>query len=90
MELQPETQKALKAWIETETWHSGHDADMDRFYDFVDQYQKDHGFTIDEPSLRETINRIATGGGDEKVRKMIREYIELAYRILDFLKRTRR
>lgn len=53
MNLKSDTEKALETWLLTSTWDSGHPLDWDRFYKFVDQYQKDHGFSIDEPALRD-------------------------------------
>lgn len=90
MQLNPDTEKALNKWIMTETWHSGHDLDMDRFYDFVNQYQKDYGFRFDEPALYEIIKRKVVAGIDEQIERIIREHISIARRILDFLKQTGR
>ena len=72
------------------TWHTEHDLDMDHWYDFVNQYQKDHGFTIDEASLREVIDRKIKGAVNDQLDDIIRNRISLAYKILDFLKHTRR
>ena len=90
MKLKLSTEEALYKWLGSDTWHTSNDFDMNRFYDFVDQYQKDHGFTIDEASLREVIERKVKAGVNEQIRKIIHEHISLAYRILDFLKHTGR
>jgi hypothetical protein len=80
----------LSAWVGPTTWHASHDYDMDRWYDFVDQYQRDHGYTIDEAALREHIEQQVEGGVNDHLRDIIRARISLAYNILDFLKRTKR
>ncbi|MBW1795903.1 MAG: hypothetical protein JRJ38_16020 [Deltaproteobacteria bacterium] len=90
MQLKPSTEQALYKWLGPDTWHTSNDFDMNRFYDFVDQYQKDYGFTIDEAALREVIERKVKAGVNEHIREIIREHISLAYRILDFLKHTGR
>ena len=89
MKLSKASENALDAWLGASTWHTNHDSDMDRWYRFVDQYQRDHGFSIDEPDLREKIEA-KVGGVNEVLRDMIREQISLAYSILDFLKCTGR
>ena len=80
----------LRAWLGTDTWSTNHDRDMDRWYDFVDQYQRDHGFEIDETALREYIEREIGESINKELRDTIRRRISLAYDILDFLKRTNR
>lgn len=90
MRLKPESERKLNAWLGPNTWQTGHDSDMDRWYDFVNQYQRDHGYTIDEAALRELIEHKVDGGVNEDLRELIRKRISLAYRILDFLKRTGR
>ena len=93
MQLQPDTDNALNTWLGPSPWSTNHPLDMERFYDFVDQYQKDYGYTIDENALREEIeSRVTRYGGSvsEELRDIIRSRISLAYKILDFLKRTNR
>ena len=90
MKLSPEAERKLDAWVKVDTWHTRHDFDMNRWYDFVDQYQKDHGYNIDEAALREIIERNVPGGVNELLREEIRDRISRAYNILDFLKRTGR
>ena len=90
MPLKPDTDAALDAWAGPNTWYTDHDSDMDRWYDFVNQYQKDHGFTIDEAGLRETIESKVNGVVNDQLRNIIRKRISLAYNILDFLKHTGR
>ena len=90
MTLSKDAENALDHWVGIETWHTKHDNDMDRWYGFVDQYQRDHGFTIDEPALRETISAKIGGAVNEDLQNIIRERITLAYNILDFLKCTGR
>ena len=66
---------------------------MNRFYDFVDLYQRQHGYSIDEVALREEIeSRVIEHRGkvSEELRDIIRDRISLAIDILDFLKRSKR
>ena len=88
--LSEAAESKLQAWLGPGSWHTPHDSDMDRWYDFVDQYQRDHGYTIDEAALREQIEHKVQGGVNEDLRDIIRRRISLAYSILDFLKRTGR
>ena len=90
MKLSELTEEKLQAWLGPSTWSSGHDCDMDRWYAFVDQYQRDHGYTIDEVGLREHIEANVRSGVNPELRKVIQSRISLAYSILDFLKQTRR
>lgn len=90
MELSAAAESKLQTWIGPRTWRTLHPSDMDRWYDFVDQYQRDHGYAIDEALLREHIERKVEGGVSENSRDIIRHRISLAYSILDFLKRTGR
>ena len=88
MKLSKEAEAALAHWLATD-WHTKHGADMDRWYRFVDQYQRDHGFEIDEAALRETIES-KIGSVTDELQDVIRERVSLAYNILDFLKCTGR
>ena len=89
MSLKPATSEALDEWLSPDTWHTKHDLDMVRLYDFVDQYQKDHGYTINEIKLQEEIEKRADVS-DGSLQEVIRERISLAYNILDFLEHTGR
>ncbi len=93
MEFELDTSEALNRWMGPETWTTDHPTDMNRFYNFVNQYQIDHGYTINETALREEIERrVSNRGGviGESLRDFIRRRISLAYNILDFLKQTGR
>ena len=90
MQLSNAAESKLQAWLGLSTWHTSHDNDMERWYDFVDQYQRDHSYTIDEAALREHIEHKVEGGVKEGDRKTIRDRISLAYNILDFLRRSGR
>jgi hypothetical protein len=85
MILQAESSKLLANWLELTTWHTEHHADWDRWYDFVDQYQRDHGNTIDEVALRDHIAHEAKCDGDEEFAQIIAKRISVMYHILDFL-----
>ncbi len=90
MILSTSTQEKLDAWIAPKTWHTKHDLDMKRWYEFVDQYQKDHGFVIDEDMLSEHIAERADCTMNDDLKEIISRRISLAYNILDFLKHTGR
>lgn len=97
MILPDNTNKKLKSWIGCDTWHSNHDNDMNRFFEFVNEYSKEVGFNIEERSLLETIADIAEIPKEERVIEekynrygLINERISLMYNILDFLKITKR
>lgn len=93
MKLTPAAEQKLKWWWGPDTWHTSHDNDMDRWYQFVDQYPRDHGFTIDETGLREHIEAEIRAAGrlmNDDLSDIIRSRISLMYRILDFLKTTER
>jgi len=92
MSLKPNTQKALDHWL-VPTWDTGHQRDERRFYEFLSQYQQDHGFSINESELREKIERsvkarqLPFGKHQED---LVHDRVSLAYKILDFLKATGR
>lgn len=91
-----ETEKKLNYWLSRDTWHTMHPGDMIYWYDFVDQYQKDHGYALDEAALREYIERKISLGynmSDEVTndfRDKIIRYVSIAYYILQFLEHTGR
>lgn len=89
MILSEKAARKLEVWAGSETWHTSHDRDMDRFYMFVDQYATDHGFIInDESVLQEQIASITnTPLEDENpLKQLIRDRVSLMCNILDFLK----
>jgi len=92
MSLKPNTQKALDHWL-VPTWDTGHQRDERRFYEFLSQYQQDHGFSINESELRKEIERavkakqLLFGKHQEDI---VHDHVSLAYKILDFLKATGR
>ena len=91
MQLKPNTEKALDGWIKKETWDTRNPpCDMKRFFDFVNEYQKEHGYTIDEPEMRDIIKGKLGIKGElqEPLLETINRYVYLAYDILDFLKHT--
>ena len=90
MKLQPQTESKLDAWLAPSTWHTNHDNDMNRWYEFVNQYQRDHGFQVPESDLKELIVRKAEIENNDALKETVSERISLAYNILDFLKHTGR
>jgi hypothetical protein len=92
VDLRLATREALNHWIVT-TWDSDieHAFDRRRFYLFVDQYQRDHGFSINEAELREEIRRTAEAKGlpfGEYQEKLAHDHVSRAYDILEFLQVT--
>lgn len=100
MKLNINTEKALKIWICTPTWNSNHPNDMDRFFNFVNEYSKNEGLSINEQLLREKIADICEIPKDQRIidiyadhdnlYTIINNKISLMYSILDFLKSTGR
>jgi len=92
MKLSENCTTKLKTWTQSTKWNSSHDKDMERFYLFVDSYQKEHGCTIsDESILAETIASYAGVSTDTALFKtVIRNRVSLMYNILDFIKTTGR
>jgi len=93
MELKRETSEALDAWLGPETWDSLHHEDDRRFYLFVSQYQRDHGFSIYEVALRDEIkNRVTEKGRafGSYQENLVHELVNTAYNILRFLQATER
>ena len=93
MDLKPETREALDRWI-VDGWDSDTKTDHDayRFYQFVDQYQRDHGYTMPELEMREEIRRTAERKGlpvDDYQEGEAEEHVSRAVDILAFLKATK-
>jgi len=61
MQLKPGTEQALNDWLGPSSWNTPHDDDMDRWYDLISQYQRDHGYAIDEAALRQQIEHQVGG-----------------------------
>ncbi len=93
MQLKANTEVALNEWVKSPTWDSGQHEDRRRFYQFVNQYQKDHGSVIYESELREQIKSAANAKGhpiSSDQEKAIQDFVSLAYKVLEFLETTRR
>lgn len=91
MKLGVETEDALNAWLSLDTWHTPHPLDMGRFYNFLDSYVKEHGYSFDRTALREEIvQRVSDKGRwDDHLQEEVENRIDRAEVILDFLKETR-
>lgn len=90
MTLSANAERLLNSWLSA-TWHTSHDLDMNRFYQFVGQYAADHGHVLDEAALLQKITAIL----GIKVERLdligiVQARITLMYSILDFLKATGR
>ena len=91
MELSPKCTEKLKIWLNMETWHTIDTNDMNRFFLFVDAYEKEHGCTIDDEAiLAETIAKYARIKTNTDLFDIIKERVSLMYSILDFLSATGR
>lgn len=89
MQLSAETEDALDKWLGMSTWYTGHDLDMRRWYGFVDQYSRDHGFDIDEAEIRRIVKAKLAAMGDpinDALEAILVERTHLACAILDFLR----
>jgi len=84
------SEEKLHIWLASPTWHTSHTRDMARWFDFVDQYQRDHGYALNEDTLQQKIEALAALGPGPALENVIRQRISLAYRILEFLDRTGR
>ena len=90
MQLNPNSSKALDQWLAAPTWYRSEYSDMEKFYNFVNQYQKESGYDIEEKNLEEEIASRAEVEGNDAMMPIIRERVSLAISILEFLKQTGR
>ena len=87
------TEQALNHWISSSTWDSLNHADTAKFYQFVNQYQKDHGFSLDEGGMRDIIKQVVIAKGHpfgKPEAAVIHARVALARNVLDFLSATGR
>ena len=87
-----ETEDVLRKFLQIDTWYTGHPLDMNRWYNFVNTYSQNEGFTIDETSLKEKMLHMLNLQPEQSEYHdtSIITLISLAYNILDFLKHTNR
>ena len=96
LDLNPSTQAALDAWlISISNWREIDPMIEERFFEFVNQYQREHGFSIDKQELVEQLNRAALARdqskiGLEPIEVFFGYYVDVAITILDFLRVTGR
>ena len=90
MELSPKSSEALSKWLALDIWYTPHLSDMKRFYEFIDYYQREHGYSLDENSLQEEIGERANVQRNESMIPIIRNRVSLAHTILEFLEHTKR
>lgn len=91
MSLKPETERALHGWLGPFTWDSNHQADLHRFYQFIHQYQREHGFDMDEHEMQQIIREVAISRNHpfgEFQEEIAQERVSLAVEILDYLRVT--
>ena len=87
LQLTSETEAALNDWVGPETWDSNHPSDRKRFYRLVDQYKKDHGYSMNEPDMRYLIKRKVQAKGrsfGSNQEELVHEYLGVARDILQF------
>ena len=91
-----QTKQAFSEWLVRSTWHTNHPADIRRWYEFVDQYEKIHGTSVDESALREFIRDQAEKhhqidiNGSEHHQKIVSARVSTMIDILEFLEATTR
>ena len=92
MNITTEARAKLENWAKPSTWHTSHDLDLHRFFEFINQYVVDHGHSVDESELKDLIATITNTptGNDNPLEEIIRERISLMVEILDFLQVTGR
>lgn len=89
-ELAADTQRKLDQFLAGESWTTNRDCDMARWFDFVNQYQRDHGYTIDTEALRRLIEKRMGHQKGDFVQAVICRLVTLAHDILEFLRHTGR
>ena len=87
MALAEPTQQKLTDWVGISTWSSGNPHDEQRFYDFVYQYYKDHGASIDESYLQQVIKNEIKNCNTviDKLDEVVREYVSQSVKFCSFL-----
>lgn len=93
MELKTNTTAALDEWLGPESWNSGEHEDEARFYRFVSEYQKEHGFSVNPNELRQLIARTVFKNshpvGHPQLEAILDHLMSMGC-ILDFLRATGR
>lgn len=89
MELQAGSQRALATWLGA-SWESSHELDMHRWYDFINEFSREHGYHLDERALEDRIEGALNRHLSDEMLDTIRARIGLACKILDFLQHTGR
>jgi len=87
------TEQALDRWISPRTWDSLTHTDAAKFFQFVSQYQKDHGFFMDEGLMRDSIKQAVITKGHpfgQPQAEFVHKCVALARNVLDFLSATGR
>jgi hypothetical protein len=93
MQLKPNTRQALDNWL-VPTWDSS-DGLIDKlaFYNFIDQYQREHGCDFDVSELRSEIKAVADQKNlpfGEHQYMVLQQRLNDMITILDFLKESGR
>ena len=93
MPLSEECQRLIKKWHSAIS-ASGRTLDWERWYDFVDQYSRDHDYSLNEKEVREFIHQLEFERYGRDVghafAATINKPISLAFHILEFLVHTKR
>lgn len=88
MNLKTYTAKALDEWLRG--YDSKQPDDIKRFYDFVIHYRAEHGYEMDKAAIQELIRTKLSIPPEADFPEILNARIQLACRILDFLRYTRR
>jgi hypothetical protein len=93
LDLKTTSAAALDDWLGPESWDSGEPEDEARFYRFVSEYAKEHGFSMDPNELRQLIARTVLKKGHpvgHPQLEAILDHLMSMGCILDFLQATGR
>lgn len=79
------TKRAYLNWLATDTWHSGHDLDMKRFYRFVHCYVVYARKPLDGNSVyRDLMERKFSGSSDPIANNIARNFASLFDQLVDY------
>lgn len=92
MKFHPDVENALHRFLSAPTWFKGNEEDVNRWYEFVDAYERKHGCDLVDAELRrELVSRVTVKGRalHEHLEGAISQRVDDAVAILGFLKHTR-
>lgn len=83
--MKPTSERFFKQWVTRDSWHEGHPSENLFFYRFIDAYVKEHGYELDEASLREQILSSLDRREDEYYQKLTCERVSFMKNLLEYL-----